>query len=845
MRLLILDGNSILNRAFYGIKLLSTKDGQYTNAIVGFLNILMKLRDATQPDGIVAAFDVRAKTFRHEMYDAYKAGRKGMPDELASQLPLIKELLRNMGCHIAEKPGYEADDILGTLAAAVREQGGECYIATGDRDSLQLVSDNVTVLLAGTKMGQPETTMMDCAAVQEKYGLTPPQLIDLKALMGDSSDNIPGVAGIGEKTALELMHRFGSLDQLYQEAETADLRESVRAKLLAGKESALLSRRLGTICCAVPMDTDIEHYRQGAVEEELLAKNMARLELFKLLERMLPTLAVSAQTVELSEKEEAAFPVTEATEEQVAEWLSLAEKNGVLDVLPAENGVKVINYTQEASVSANSPLWKTVCKLMETEAVGKRTHDVKRLHHLMAEAGYTLHGCVMDTLLAAYLLNPLASGYDLSRLMQEYQAESFAMLADVLRRETDANGMGKLLDEVEIPLAEVLAAMERDGFEADKEGIAAFGRDLAQRMVQTEQTITDLVGYSFNLNSPKQLAKALFEDLGLPAKKKTKSGYSTNAEVLEKLYDTHPVIPLILEYRTLSKLKSTYCDGLLKVIGQDGRIHTSFNQAETRTGRISSAEPNLQNIPVRQELGKELRRFFRAREGWMLCDADYSQIELRVLAAMSGDETMINAFNEGEDIHQITASQVFNLPLNMVTPLLRSRAKAVNFGIIYGIGAHSLAEDIHVSYSEAKQYIEGYLHHYQAVKDYMEDLIAQAKECGYAQTLFGRRRPLPELRASNAIMRGFGERVARNMPIQGTAADIIKIAMIRVYRRLQRENSPARLILQVHDELMVEAPAEQAAVVAEWLKEEMEAAVSLSVTFSADVHIGKTWYDAK
>ena len=857
MRLLVLDGNSIINRAFYGIKLLSTKDGQYTNALYGFLNIFQKLRDQVEPDHIAAAFDLAAPTFRHREYDAYKAGRHRMPDELASQLPILKQLLRLMGCAVVEQEGYEADDILGTLADAAAAAGGDCYIATGDRDSLQLVGERVTVLLAATKMGRPETTVYDIPAIRDKYGLDPAQLIDLKALMGDTSDNIPGVPGVGEKTALDLMHRFHSLDAIYQDLDTLDIRDSLREKLRAGRESAYLSRRLGTICREAPVDREMEAYALRPVEKEGLAKLLARLEFFSLIEKMgldaVPEPPIAAAA--------ASFAIVDP-----AELCRLARGQKQVDLLPVwEEGrltaIWGLAGGSGALAAAGTPAFDDMLDLLADGAVTKRVHDSKPLDAALLKIGRRPSGVVMDTLLAAYLLNPLASGYELPRLAQEYGvgapllpegapagADIAALLpatADTLETAVIAQEQDTLLREMEIPLALVLADMENWGFAVDGAGIAEFGALLQDRIGDIEGRIYEAVGYTFNLNSPKQLAKALFEDLGLPAKKKTKTGYSTNAEVLEGLRDAHPAVAMLLDYRTLAKLKSTYCDGLLKVIGPDGRIHSSFNQTETRTGRISSTEPNLQNIPVRQELGRELRRFFRAQEGWVLCDADYSQIELRVLAHMSGDPTMIEAFNTGMDIHRITASQVFGVPEELVTPLMRSRAKAVNFGIVYGIGAHSLSQDIGVSYGEAKQYIEGYLHHYGAVAGFMEDRIEAARQTGYAQTLFHRRRPLPELKASNGVTRSFGERVARNMPIQGTAADIIKLAMIRVYRRLDAEGLRSRLILQVHDELIVESPREEAARAAAILKEEMEAAAQLKVKLAVDVHIGETWYDAK
>lgn len=842
MRLLLIDGNSILNRAFYGIKVLTTRDGVPTNALVGFLNIYHKLMEHTRADGVAVAFDRKAPTFRHRMYDQYKAGRKGMPEELAQQLPLIKELLTYMGCTVVEQDGYEADDILGTLSAAASRVGETCFIATGDRDSLQLVGDTVTVLLATTRMGQPETVVFDPAAVQEKYGLTPAQLIDLKALMGDSSDNIPGVPGVGEKTALDLMHRFGSVDALYENLESADLRDNLRQKLINGRDSAYLSRELGTICRDMPMDTEMAVYQLHPMQTEKLAALMTRLELFKLMEKM----QVSPAAVPVAEEKPLSVIPTAGT-------LSDILSHPTVDVWV--DGDKVWLCADRKAVCA--PLEEqSVLAMLASPAIAKRVTDTKALEAVLLAYGLTLTGVTMDTALAAYLLDPLSSDYSLPRLAQLYgvpsqseelppQAVALSGVCDCLEQDIAAHHQEKLLRDMEIPLAKVLASMEREGVAVDGDGVEKFGQSLQQRIDELTAGITEAVGYEFNLNSPKQLAKALFEDLGLPAKKKTKSGYSTNAEVLEKLRNAHPVVGMLLDYRTLSKLKSTYCEGLLKVIGEDGRIHTSFNQTETRTGRISSAEPNLQNIPVRQELGRELRRFFHARPGYVLCDADYSQIELRVLAALSGDATMTAAFNNEEDIHSITASQVFDVPQALVTPLMRSQAKAVNFGIVYGIGAHSLSEDIHVSYGEAKRYIENYLSHYSAVAGYMDNLIERAKEVGYAETLLGRRRPLPELHASNGMMRSFGERVARNMPIQGTAADIIKLAMIRVHHRLQKEGLDASLILQVHDELIVEAKESDAPRAAVVLQEEMEQALVLSVRLRADVNIGTTWYDAK
>ncbi len=846
MRLLALDANSIVNRAYYGVRPLTTKDGQYTNALYGFLHIFARLKEQAAPDAIVAAFDRHAPTFRHKMYDGYKAGRKGMPEELRSQMPILKELLPLLGCHIVEINGFEADDILGTLAAACRRDGHTCVIATGDRDSLQLVGDGVEVWLSTTKMGQPETVVMDTAAVENKYGLSPARLIDLKALMGDSSDNIPGVAGVGEKTAVGLLQQFGTLDNLYASLDTADMRDSLRQKLAAGKESAYLSRTLGTICCEVPIETDIAAYRAGEWQKAPLAALLTRLEFFKMIEKWgLADIPVAVAV------DNAAPALVAASCADV-----LGGKGGVAAV-PEADGVWLVRDGKAAFFAFDSADFAAAADILCDGTVDKQVHDGKPLFARLLKMGRTPAGFSMDTALAAYLLNPLSSDYSLPRLIQEYGVaaaeaadipavlSAFGVLAKTLGDAVDEQGQGALLREMELPLAMVLADMENVGFLVDADGIAAYGEKLAAEIAALEAGIFEAVGYTFNLNSPKQLGKALFEDLGLPAKKKTKSGYSTNAEVLEGLRAAHPAVEMLLSYRTLSKLKSTYCDGLLKVIDTDGRVRSSFNQTETRTGRISSTEPNLQNIPVRTAVGRELRRFFHAREGYLLIDADYSQIELRVLAHMAQDATMLDAFNTGVDIHRVTASQVFGVAPDEVTPQMRSHAKAVNFGIIYGIGPHSLAQDIGVSFGEAKQYIADYLRHYASVDRFMQGLIDDARESGYAKTLFGRRRPLPELRTGNAITRGFGERVARNMPIQGTAADIIKAAMVAVWRGLRKSFPDARLLLTVHDELIVEAPAVQAEAVATFVAAAMANAAQLSVRLDTDVHVGKTWFDTK
>jgi len=862
MKMLVIDGNSILNRAFYGIKILTTKDGRFTNGIYGFLTILLRLREEIQPDAVAIAFDRPEPTFRHGMYGGYKAQRKGMPPELAQQLPVLKELLGYLGYKILEKPGFEADDILGTLAQKCGEIA-DVVIATGDRDSLQLVTDCVNVFLASTAMGRPVTVRYTVDKIKEEYGVEPAQLIEIKALMGDSSDNIPGVAGVGQKTASDLISRFGSIDRIYEGLDTIDIKPALRDKLTAGRDMAFLSRELGTINKDVPVETAPEVFIPSEPDSYRVTRLMADLEMFKLLERF--------------DLKEEPIPVHKK-ENNETKALGFTVENdlfGLLERLKKEHAaVFTVKYAGSAPVGlyfafddevvsapASDDDFSVFLKSFAgDESIQKTTHDMKTFAACCLREGAVLKGRLGDVMLAGYILNPNAAGYDIRRLAKGYavpeplvssddpdafDAALLPTVAAALDAEIEKNGQAGLLADMEIPLALVLADMEREGFAVDKEGIENFGKTLETRINGAASDIFDMVGYEFNLNSPKQLGEALFGKLGLNAVKKTKTGYSTNAEVLEALSGEHPVIDLILEYRTLAKLKSTYCDGLVKVIGEDGRIHSTLKQTETRTGRISSTEPNLQNIPIRSELGRELRRFFRAKEGCVLVDADYSQIELRVLAHIADDEVMINAFNEEQDIHAITASQVFNIPLPMVTPLMRSRAKAVNFGIVYGIGAFSLAKDIKVTRAEADRYIKGYLSHFSGVREYMKRIVEDAKAKGYVETMFKRRRYLPELSSSNAAMRAFGERVALNMPIQGTAADLIKIAMVRVHKRLESENLKAKLILQVHDELIVEAPVEEADRVAEILDYEMENAVKLRVRLAADVHSGKTWFDAK
>lgn len=835
MKLLALDGNSIINRAFYGIRLLSTKDGMFTNGIYGFMNILLKLQEEVGPDRIVAAFDLKAPTFRHKLYADYKAGRKPMPDELRVQIPVLKDVLRAFGCVVLEKEGYEADDILGTVGTYAANHDGDCVIATGDRDALQLVGDRVTVMLAATKMGRPEVTVYDTEKIKADYGVTPPEMIEIKALQGDSSDNIPGVPGVGPKTAGTLIAAYHSIDYIYDNIDSLDIKENLRQKLKDNKDSAFLSRRLGTINCAVPLEWDEK--TDGKRDPIKLKTLLAGLEMFKLIER----LNLTDVPVENAPSQPSAPAQNRAVQFEQTQQLP---DNSVIYL---DNGVLYAKYGDR---------FYCVKQNLQTalQAKGLVCHDAKQLYHAL-EMPFC-PDIAFDTMLAAYLLNPDQSDYSIGRFSVVYQIpQTDHKAADALlaieamhndfAEKIKENEQEKLLHDIEIPLAYTLYRMEREGFLVDQQGIETFGAQLAAQADMLQKQIYSIIGYEFNLNSPKQLGVALFEKLGLPHSKKTKTGYSTSAEVLENLRYESDVVEMLLQYRSVTKLKSTYCDGLLAAVQEDGRVHCTFKQTETRTGRLSSTEPNLQNIPVRTELGRQMRKFFTAKDGYVLVDADYSQIELRVLASIANDETMCDAFLQHDDIHAITASQVFHIPLEMMTPDIRSKAKAVNFGIVYGIGAFSLSKDIHVSVAQAKEYIENYLNTYHGVRDYMDNVVKTAKEQGYVTTAFHRRRYLPELTASNFNTRSFGERVAKNMPIQGTAADIIKIAMIRVEKRLEQEKLNAKLIMQVHDELIVEAENSCAERVCQLLKEEMENAVSFRVPMEVEVKSGKTWFDTK
>ena len=852
MKLLVLDGNSIVNRAFYGIKMLSTKDGTFTNAVYGFLTMLRRLLDEVQPDRVGIAFDLKAPTFRHKMYAGYKADRKGMPPELAGQMQPLKDILSALGYTLVTCEGFEADDILGTLAAACTARGDDCVIATGDRDSLQLVSPTVHVRLASTQKGQPVATLYDEAKIREEYGVSPHQLIDIKAIQGDTSDKIPGVAGIGPKGAGTLIQTFGSLDGVYEHLDDPSIKAGMRAKLTADKENAYLSYTLGTIRTDAPIETDLDAYRVKEPDRQAAASKLAALELFSLIEKF-GLNASDAVTAPEESDQPAATTLDGLSEAELCEKL---EKEPVCVLALSDEPGSVLSVCFADGAASLTATNEALSALQKNADV--RVYDSKTLYRLYGRAGMTPPAVHFDARLAAYLLNPAASDYSIPRLGSEYgapvpawedetlaQAAALPVLFDKLQKAIDENSQHELLETIELPLAEVLAEMELSGFGVDRAGIEAYGKQIEVQLKEIEQRIYEEAGETFNINSPKQLGDILFGKLELPHGKKTKNGYSTNADILESLRYEHPIVGDVLDYRTYAKLKSTYCDGLLKVIEDDGRIHSSFNQTETRTGRISSTEPNLQNIPVRTPLGRELRRFFTARPGWTLVDADYSQIELRVLAHMANDPVMIETFKTGGDIHTTTAARVFGVPVELVTPAMRSSAKAVNFGIVYGIGAFSLSKDLGITRKEADRYIKEYLNNYAGVRDYMENVVARAKEDGYVSTLFGRRRYLPELTSSNFNTRSFGERVARNMPVQGTAADIIKIAMIRVSRRLKAEKLQAKLILQIHDELIVECPLEETETVKKLLEEEMSGAVSLAVPMVAEAGVGENWYLAK
>ena len=843
MKLVILDGNSVINRAYFGVRPLTTRDGLFTHAIYGFLNILEKVMKEEQPEALCVAFDLHGPTFRHLRYDGYKATRHGMPEELAMQMPVMKDVLRAMNIPIYECQGWEADDVIGTVGKICGQQDWDCVVVTGDRDSLQLIDDHVHIRLVITKAGQTTATVYDREKFEEEYGFEPKKLIDLKALMGDSSDNIPGVAGVGPKTATDLLKKFGSLDGVYENLEDKSVRPKLREKLEAGKENAYLSYELATI---VP-DAPIEFAPRDAIvmpyNKQELYNLFVRLEFVKLIDKY------QLRGVDL------AAPAPETAGEPLPRVNELPENLNSFALYFAPDGS--VGVAWESGVTSLTPMEISALEALVGQGKDLVCHDLKSTLHRLADLGIEAGEFGFDTALAAYDLNPSQSDYPVSKLATNFLglqaededpiacAEAVWKLRDPMVRELKTQGMEGLYYEIELPLCDVLFRMERLGIAIDRPTLESFGKMLGERIDECEKLIYSYSEKPFNINSTRQLGELLFEKLGLPPVKKTKTGYSTNVEVLEKLKDKHPIIPAIMDYRMLTKLKSTYADGLMKVIGADGRIHTTFQNLVTATGRLSSTEPNLQNIPVRTDLGAEIRKMFVPKEGCVLVDADYSQIELRVLSHIADDKTMQEAFKSGQDIHTVTASQVFAVPADQVTSLQRRNAKAVNFGIVYGISEFSLAEDIGVSRWEARDYIDSYLSTYHGVRRYMKQVVIDAREKGYTETIYGRRRSIPELKSSNFNVRQGAERIALNTPIQGTAADLIKLAMIRVDKALQDNFPEAKLILQVHDELIVECPEELAPKVAELVSREMEQVAVLNVPLTAEAKWGKSWYDAK
>ena len=884
MKLMAIDGNSIINRAYYGIRPLTTRDGLYTHAVFGFLTTLLRLREEEKPDAVCVTFDVHAPTFRHTADEAYKATRKPMPEELRMQMPVLKEVLDALNIPRYELEGWEADDLLGTISRKCEASDWECVVVTGDKDSLQLITDKTKVKLVSTRMGQTTTKDMTPAAFREQYGFDPIHMIDLKALMGDASDNIPGVPGVGEKTAMDLIQKYGSIETLYEKMPDIEAKPAAIRKLAAGEESARHSYWLATIATDAPLEFRPE---DNLVRDPGPAAYplFLRLEFTKLIERFGLTAETAAQA---AEKKAADFTVTveQVTEPQQAEqMLSLWRKadHVALLALPDLTGVSVVCGTGETTALTAELFfdqyqgdWNGLLRALFSADIKKVSHNVKDLMRTLLENGLPAEGFNFDTALAAYLLDATAGSYDLARLFVTYyneelpkplhlEKDAFSLLGDPAAAQASFDryaaavdalyetlvpklrekDLWDLLQTVEMPLCRVLAEMELAGCRVDARALAAFGELLSARAGEIQQRIYDMAGEEFNINSPKQLGQILFDKLGLPHGKKTKTGWSTNADVLEKLRYEAPIVGAVLEYRQLTKLKSTYADGLLKAMDSDGRVRTSFQMTVTATGRLSSTEPNLQNIPTRTDLGSEIRKMFIPADGCVLVDADYSQIELRLLAHISGDEGMREAFLSGGDFHAETAAKVFHVAPQDVTHEMRRRAKAVNFGIVYGISAFSLSQDIGSTVAEAKAYMEAYFATFPGVRKYMDAVVEKARETGFVETLFHRRRDLPELTSSNRNLRAFGERVALNMPIQGTAADIMKLAMIAVWRRLKDDLPQARLVLQVHDELIVECPEADAPEVARILAEEMERVVTLSVPLTAEAHWGKNWLEAK
>ena len=884
MKLMVLDGNSIINRAFYGVKPLTTREGLHTNAVFGFLNMLQRFVDEEQPEAVCVAFDRREPTFRHQADANYKATRKGMPEELAQQLPVMKQVLSAMAIPCYELTGYEADDLLGTISRRCQQRGWECVVVTGDKDSLQLITDQTRVKLVTSRMGQTLTTDMTPAVFRETYGFDPIHMIDLKALMGDSSDNIPGVPGIGEKTAMALIRRYGSIDALYAAMPDVEAKPAALRKLAEGEESARRSYWLATIVTDAPLEFDPEDAVRQPYRPELYDLFL-RLEFTKLIKKygLSPTAPAPEPAAAVHDEDYTVTVETPRTDDDAARLLALWRKAPHVAVYGlADLSVLAVDCEVDARHGITAVLrsdrfggdWEGLLGGLFSGDIRKAAHNVKDMTRTLLERDLPAEGFVFDTALAGYLLDATAGGYDLPRLFVAYcgaelpapahlDEDAFSLLGDtaeaalcsytsavaalyeVLPPKLEERGMTALLHEMELPLCRVLAEMELAGFRIDSAALARFGQDLQQRIAALEQSIYDMAGEEFNINSPKQLGAILFDKLQLPHGKKTKTGWSTNAEVLEKLRYEAPIVDSVLEYRQYAKLRSTYAEGLLRAVSPDGRVRTSFQMTVTATGRLSSTEPNLQNIPTRTELGSEIRRLFIAEDGNVLVDADYSQIELRLLAHMAGDEAMQQAFRSGEDFHTVTAAKVFHVPEAEVTHQMRSRAKAVNFGIVYGMSAFSLSQDIHVTVAEAKDYMERYFATYPGVRQYMTDVVERAREQGFVETLYHRRRALPELKSSNFVQRSFGERVALNMPIQGTAADVMKLAMLRVHDRIRREGLQARLIMQVHDELIVECPEGEQQAVETLLRQEMEQVAALAVPLTAEAHSGKNWREAK
>lgn len=866
-KLLIIDGNSILNRAYYGIRMLNAPDGTPTNAVYGFLNILFKQLEELKPDGVCVAFDVKEKTFRHKMYDKYKAQRKPAPEDFLVQLPVIKEVLTAMNIKCLENPGYEADDIIGTVSKICDRSNIECHILTGDKDDLQLASENIKINLVITRMGNTSTTIYDDVAVYEKYGVTPREFIDVKGLMGDTSDNIPGVAGIGEKTAFSLISQYKSIENIYENIDTIEVTKSVREKLKNGKEDAFMSKTLATIECNVPGEYDIDSYKVCEYREEL-ADIFSRLN-FKQFMSKLKITAPSKEKVECNKK------CILADKDKFKSFKGEVYYRLVFDKYLAVSDGTEYYYIEYPDVSVLKTFFEGECT--------KIGYNIKEDIIYLAQKGVKFNNIGFDVMIGAYIINPVRSGYPLDeialeisgvevssdlneqdgQIMMDFGDDTNSLqenMSDVAARELCAvefltkdlkkkiaeNNQEELCYEIEMPLIEVLANMQLEGVLVDKSALENFGEELSEKIEELTKAIYAYAGKEFNINSPKQLGEILFLDLQLPHGKKTKTGYSTNAEILEKLKDVHPVIQLILDYRQLSKLKSTYVDGLLAVINPEtGRIHSNFNQTVTATGRISSTEPNLQNIPVRTPIGRQMRKMFIASPGKILVDADYSQIELRVLSHISGDKNMQSAFLNNIDIHTQTASQVFNIPIDDVTSEMRTSAKAVNFGIVYGISDFALSQDLKISFGEAKKYIAEYFSNYPNIKEYLDNVIKEGSEKGYVSTIFGRRRYMPELKAGNKITRAFGERVAMNAPIQGSAADIIKIAMVNVFKALNDNKLSSKLILQIHDELIVETYPDELDIVKNIVKTEMENAAKMAIPLCVELNTGNSWYDTK